>query len=110
MDESIHKFLCPCCKIFIFGVNTIRLASNLNEHNSDKHPFESSDWTAAGIVFSAHYIGPVVPNANWGNDAEVAVDTRKGPRPEYTVPHGTNENSRMTPEGRKVLEGLGVKW
>jgi hypothetical protein len=114
VNENIHKYECFFCKTFIFGANTIRLASNLNEHNQNNHPMESSNWTPSGIVMSSHYVGPASPNVNWEKDkpydrGDVVVDTRK-PRPEYTVPHGTNENSRMTPAGYKVLAKLGVKW
>lgn len=115
MNENIHKYLCFFCKTFIFGADVIRLASNLNDHNIKNHPMESSNWTGSGVIFSSHYIGPVAPNVNWDPNkqfdrGDIVVDSRRGPRPEYTEPHGTTMDRHMTPEGRRVLETLKVKW
>ena len=115
MEDRCHKYLCVFCKAFIFGADVMRLANNLNEHNKKNHPMESSDWKGSGIIFSSHYVGPATPNVNWEPNktfdrGEVVVDTRRGPREEYTKPHGTTENRHMTPAGYAVLKKLGVIW
>src|SRR5271156_5472509 len=65
MSDLCHKYLCVFCKCFIFGATPVRLAANLNDHNNDKHPMESHDWTGSGIMYSTHYSGPSTPNVNW---------------------------------------------
>ena len=52
--EETHKFHCSHCKIFIFGTDTARLASNLNKHNEEKHPMEFAGWTVFGVTRSRH--------------------------------------------------------
>jgi hypothetical protein len=115
MSDLCHKYLCVFCKCFIFGATPARLASNLNDHNYDKHPNESHEWTASGIGYSTHYSGPSTPNVNWTASGDIEVEparmtSTRGPRKEYTEPHGTDENRYMTPAGRAVLKTLGVIW
>ena len=115
MSDLCHKYLCVFCKCFIFGATPARLADNLNEHNIKNHPMESHDWTGSGIGYSTHYSGPSQPNVNWTASGDIEVEparltSTRGPRREYTISHGTDENRYMTPAGRAVLKTLGVLW
>ena len=102
--KETHKFHCSHCKIFIFGTDTARLASNLNKHNEEKHPMEFAGWTVFGVTRSRHYVAP-----------------NNGPRPQYVEPYGTTARAKgewgdaknppdITADDIALLESEGIKW
>ena len=106
-----HQYYCTFCREYLYAASEHGLAQNLNTHNHIHHPFESVTWTAAGIVFSSHYVGPGEKGVSWAED--IHGDTLSKPRPEYTEPHGTTSHSldsKITESDKEMLEKLGVKW
>jgi hypothetical protein len=105
-EVGIHKYYCLSCKIHLFGESALRLALNTNAHNAVHHPLDAANWTGAGIIRSAHYSGPALPDLgdSWSNSQAITPVVR----PEYTVPHGTT--SKLTDADRAFLREAKVKW
>ena len=99
MSESVHKYHCIDCHIFIFGETVARLAINVNQHTTNNHPLNFAAWNAWGITRSVHYVPP-----------------QGTARPQYLLPHGCSQNTSekvdryITTEDRKFLAEIDVKW
>ena len=99
---SVHRYECANCRIFIYGETVDRLSVDVNQHNHQHHPSDCDTWTSSQIVKSSRYRNP-----------DVFASTA---RPEYTVSHGTTQNSiktidqKVTDADRNLLAELKVKW
>lgn len=132
MFENYHRYNCPHCQIPLIGKTLFQLCVNLNEHNDQKHPGESSGWNPTGVRCSSHYEPPededifadeptslpglTLPDPSLGANWDPTFGT---PMPQYTMPHGTCQNSknpvdpsfpRLTPADLKMLKGVKVRW
>lgn len=114
MFEQYHRYFCPHCQIPLIGKSLTQLCINLNDHNDQKHPGESARWNQTGVRCSMYYDPP-------DNDSVFSEETpdEAAPRPEYTSPHGTCQNSknpvdpafpRLTPEDLTILKKGKVRW
>jgi hypothetical protein len=110
-EVGIHKYYCDSCKILIFGESALRLALNVNGHNSVHHPQDFAKWTGPGIVRSSRYSGPALPDLAETNPSRIL--------PQYTQPHGVTSKwdwgtaqyaPDITPDDLLFLAEARVKW
>lgn len=88
MFNSMHRFYCPHCKIYVVGKTLSSLCSNLNDHNQDEHTTtESTNWNTVGLQCSMHY---EAPDEEW----EAPLPGLARPNPELA---GTPRNDYLVP-------------
>lgn len=125
MFESLHQYICPHCRIPIVGKSLHQLCFNLNDHNDQRHPGDTSHWTPISVRCSTHYVEPD-DEENLENDVKdeaplpglTAPDPTFGtPMPQYCEPYGTCKNSaidpdfpRLTRDDLDFLKSKMVKW
>jgi hypothetical protein len=94
MADVIHKYYCIRCEKFLYSDSRLRLAIDLNYHNTAQHPADFAAWTERNIISSMQYVGEA------------------GPLPQYLEAHGTTSKRvlTITDEDRAMLKAGGVAW
>lgn len=98
MAGAMHKFFCVRCDRYLYGEDTILLATEVNRHASSYHPADFANWTSQTVVASAHYSPPP------GNILS-----------QYTQPFGTASCAgtvlpALSEYDKKMLQEAHIKW
>jgi hypothetical protein len=96
-----HTYYCMHCHRYIFGETPLRLATQVNTHNTTLHPSDCANWTENGITMSAHYAGPGVRVK-----LPYTVDAARPISKEW----GDAAPPQITEADRKMLAAGRVRW
>ena len=139
MFDSMHKYFCPHCRIYIAASTAARLCVCLNDHNHQKHVGNCITWEPGALLCSMHYEEPNDPISTWTDHSpEERNDIREGiskavfealkeykdetdefwrsfrPLParseQKRLSAGTKVAEELTPGDKKLLKGVLVKW